>query len=58
MNIQSVSKAIAGAIVTGIVAYLSRKGLVLGDDVTQALNVLLAALIGFVGVYIAPKNRP
>ena len=57
MNLQSVSKALAGAVVTALVAYLAKHNVVLGDDVAGALNVLLAALVGFVGVYLAPKNK-
>jgi hypothetical protein len=57
MNVATVSKAIAGAIVTALVALLAQHGVIISPDVNDALNVLLAALIGFIGVYIAPKNR-
>lgn len=56
-DIRTVSKAIAGAIVTAVVAYLARKGIVLGADVSEAANILLAAVIGFAFVYISPKNK-
>lgn len=57
MNLQSVSKAIAGAVVAALVTYLAKHNIVLGSDLTAAVNVLLAALIGFVGVYLSPPNK-
>lgn len=57
MSLASVSKAIAGAIVTALVAYLTRKGIVLTPEISEAVTVLVAAAIGFIGVYISPKNR-
>ena len=59
--LQVVSKALAGAIVAAIVALVARFGLQPDQATTDALNVLVTALIasvaGFVGVYIAPKNK-
>lgn len=57
MNLQSFSKALAGALVTAVVAYLAKHNVVLGSDIAGALNVLVAAAIGFVGVYLAPRNK-
>jgi hypothetical protein len=57
MNLQSVSKAIAGALVAALVTYLAKHNIVLGADLTNAVNVLVAALIGFVGVYLSPPNK-
>lgn len=54
---QTVSKALAGAIVTALVAYLAKHNVVLGTDLAGALNILVAAAIGFVGVYLAPRNK-
>lgn len=56
MNLSSVSKAVAGAIVTVIVAYAARHGVTVDSSLGEALNVVLAFIVGFVGVYIAPKN--
>lgn len=54
------SKAIAGAITALIAALLAKYGISLLPEVNEALDVLLnaaiAALIGYVGVYLAPKN--
>jgi hypothetical protein len=58
MNISSISKAIAGAAVTALVGFLADKNVVLGNEVSDALNVVLAGLIGFIFVYFAPKNKP
>ena len=57
MSVASVSKAIAGALVTALVAYLSRKGILLTPEISEAVTVLVAAAIGFLGVYISPKNK-
>lgn len=56
MALSSVSKAIAGAIVTGLVTFLARHNIVLDDSVSNAIVVLVSAVVGFVGVYVAPKN--
>ena len=57
MNLQSVSKAIAGALTAALTAYLIKYDIILDAGVSEALTVLLAAVIGFVGVYVSPKNR-
>ncbi len=57
MNLASVSKAIAGAIVAALVSYLTARGIIINQEVGEAVSVLIAALIGFVGVYISPRNR-
>jgi hypothetical protein len=57
-GLSSVSKAIAGAIVTALVAFLARHNLVLDQSINNAITVLVAAVIGFAGVYVAPKNTP
>lgn len=57
MTLQSVSKAIAGALVTALVGYLARKGLVLDQSASDALVVLASAVVGFAAVYVAPKNQ-
>ncbi len=57
MNIQSVSKAIGGSIVTALVAYLSSRGIIVNPDISAAISVLIAAIIGFAGVYISPANK-
>jgi hypothetical protein len=56
-SLQTVSKALAGAFVTALVAYLGKHGVVLNDEVTGAVSVLVAAVLGFVVVYFSPKNK-
>ena len=56
-SLQTVSKAIAGAISAALVAYLAKKGIVLGADVSSAVAVIIAAVIGFGLVYVSPKNK-
>lgn len=57
MDIKPVSKAIAGALITALVSYLSTKNIVLNEEVTGAVSIVVAAVIGFVAVYFAPKNK-
>lgn len=57
VSIQSVSKAIAGALVAALVAYLQDKGIVIDEEVSTAGVIVIAAIIGFVVVYFAPKNK-
>lgn len=57
-SLQTANKAIAGAIVTAVVAYLSQSGIVVDQDVSNAVVVIVSALIGFLGVYFSPKNKP
>ena len=57
MQIQSVSKALAGTVVAAVVAYAARHNVVLDQSVSDALVVLLAAILGFATVWIAPKNK-
>jgi hypothetical protein len=56
-NLQTVSKALAGALVTALVAFLVKHGVILDPSVSEAITVLIAALIGFVVVYISPRNK-
>lgn len=61
MDVSKVSKAVAGALVTMLVAYLAKHGLNLDPVVSDAVNTLAVALvtaaIGYVVVYFAPKNQ-
>lgn len=55
-SLQTVSKALAGALVTALVAYLSRHGFAVDQNLNDALTVIISAVIGFIGVYLAPRN--
>lgn len=61
MNLSPVSKAIAGALTAALVALLAKYSVVLAPEVNDAVGVLVytlvAAAIGYVGVYLAPKNK-
>lgn len=61
MELSKVSKAIAGALVTMLVAYLAKHGVTLDPVVSDAVNTLIAALLaavaGYVTVWLAPKNK-
>lgn len=60
MNLSNVSKAIAGAVAAALIAVLAKYNVVLDVDQSMAVSVLLnglvAAVIGYVAVYFAPKN--
>jgi hypothetical protein len=57
LNIQSVSKALAGALASVIVVFLARYGVVIDNEIAEAISVVAAAVIGFVIVYVSPKNK-
>jgi predicted transcriptional regulator len=52
----AVSKAIAGALTAALVSYLMKENIVIADELPNAIEVILSAVIGFIGVYLAPRN--
>ncbi len=60
-NLKSVSKALAGALVAIVAALFLKWGIDLPPSVAPAAEVLLdatiAGIIGYLGVYFAPKNK-
>lgn len=56
-SLATVSKAIAGSLASAVAVWLSQQGFVLDQEVTGALAVVLAAVIGFSVTYISPKNK-
>jgi hypothetical protein len=60
-NFGPVSKAIAGAVAGLIIAALARWNINLGGEYADALETLIngvvAALIGYGVVYLAPRNQ-
>lgn len=61
LNLSSVSKAVAGGLVTMVVALLSKYGVHPSGEVVSALGVILTAVVGYAmghaAVYFAPKNK-
>lgn len=61
MDVSKVSKALAAALVTMLVAYLTKHGVSLNPVVTDAVGTVVDALVsaaaGFVVVWLAPKNK-
>lgn len=59
--LKTVSKALAGALVSAVVALAARYGFNADQTTQDALEVIvtaiLGAVIGFIGVYVAPKNK-
>lgn len=59
MNFQlaTINKAIAGALASSIVSFLMKKNVVIADGLHDAIEVIIAFIIGLVVVYFAPKNK-
>lgn len=61
MQLSNVSKAIAGAVVATLIALLAKYNVVLDVEqsaaVTVLINGVIAAVLGYVAVYFAPKNK-
>lgn len=62
MNLSTVNKAIAGGIVSAIVAVAAHYGWQPQAETVTALGVIVTAAVGYVvghvAVYVAPKNKP
>ncbi len=60
-DLAKVSKAIAGGLAAILIVGLSKLGVALAPEFDGALNTVLdtiiAAVIGYVAVYFAPKNK-
>lgn len=61
MDLATISKAIAGGLVTLVVSWLARYGFtlspVVNDAVTSIALALATYLVGHIVVYLAPKNK-
>lgn len=61
MELSKVSKAVAGALAGLLIAALAKYNVVLDLETSAAvatlLNAAVAAVLGFVTVYFAPKNK-
>jgi hypothetical protein len=55
--LNKVSKAIAGAIATALVGVLASNGIILDPETSNALSVVLTAVVGFCVVWLAPPNK-
>ena len=56
MDIKPYSKAIAGAIAGALVLYLAKHNILIADELRNAVEVILSALITGAVVYLAPSN--
>lgn len=57
-NLPKVSKAIAGALATALVAWLSRHDVVVDSEtVNNIVAFVVSGILGFVVVWLAPKNK-
>lgn len=60
-SLQTVSKAIGGALAGSLIGLAARFGFNADQNTTDALGVvftaLVSAVVGFVAVYLAPKNK-
>ena len=57
MELQTFSKAIAGFLGAAIAAFLIKQNIIITDELSDALEILLSALITGAIVYLAPKNK-
>lgn len=56
-DLKVISKAVAGALAALVVAFLAKKNVLIDEgSLGTVLEGLVVALIGFVTVYLAPKN--
>lgn len=59
--LSTMSKAVAGGVVSALVALAARYGLHAGPETVSALGVLVTAVVGYaaghLAVYLAPKNK-
>jgi SpoU rRNA methylase family enzyme len=52
-----ISKALAGAVAGAIVLFMAKYNIIIADDLNDAIEVLISAIITAVIVYAAPKNE-
>lgn len=61
MDLSSMSKAIAGGIVSALVAIAAHYGFQANPEIITAAGVILTAAVGYavghIAVYLAPKNK-
>ena len=55
--IKSYSKAIAGTIAGALVAWLMKHNIVIADNLSDAIEVILGALVTGVIVFLSPPNK-
>lgn len=57
MNLQAVSKAIAGLLGGALVVYLTKKDIIINPEMSDALEVVIGAVITGVIVFLSPANK-
>ena len=55
--LRTISKAIAGAIAGAVVMFLAKHNIIIADNLTDALEIIIGAIVVGVSVYLAPKNK-
>ena len=56
-SLKTISKALAGFLAGALVAWLMKKNIIIEDGISDALEVVMGAVITGVVVYLAPKNK-
>ena len=56
-TIEKVSKAIAGAVAGALVMFFAKNNFIIADELNDAIEIIIGAIITAGLVYIAPKNR-
>jgi fructose-specific phosphotransferase system IIC component len=57
MNLQAISKALAAALAGALVTFLAKHHVVLDKDLSDAVSILIGALLSGVIVYLSPPNK-
>jgi hypothetical protein len=52
------SKAIAALIAGTVVMFLTKNNIIISDELNDAIEVAIGAIIIAVSVWLAPKNKP
>lgn len=57
MDVAKVSKAIAGFLAGALVLWLTKRNLIISDELHNAVEVLIGAVVTGLVVFLAPKNK-
>lgn len=55
--LKTVSKAIAGALAGALVLFLAKYNIIIADNLSDAFEIIIGAIIVGISVYVAPKNK-
>ncbi len=53
----TIKKAIAGAVAGALVLFLAKQNIIIADDLHDAVEIVISAVLTFAIVYLSPKNE-